>query len=326
VTVTLTEIQMAAGRVRGHVVETPCVYSRGLSELIGAEVTLKLENLQFTGSFKDRGALVKLLSLTEREHQRGVIAMSAGNHAQAVAYHAQRLGIPAVIVMPRYTASVKHERTRSFGAEVILHGDSVAEAGSLARQIAEERALSFVHPYDDPHVIAGQGSIGLELLEQAPDLQILVVPIGGGGLISGIATAVKALRDDIDIIGVETRRFPSMQQALACKEPSFGPFSIAEGIAIKQPGELTLRIVRQTVDEILLVDEADIEAAVLLLLEMEKTVAEGAGAVGLRRFAVVRSASRDAGLELSSPGETSTCRSFPLSSRAAWSTRAGWCS
>jgi threonine dehydratase len=280
-TVNRKDIEAAAEVLRGNVVETPCVRSRVLSELTGADVTLKLENLQFTGSFKDRGALVKLLSLAPRERARGVIAMSAGNHAQSVAYHAQRLGIPAVIVMPRFTPSVKLEHTRGFGAEVILHGDSVADAGAMARRIAAERELVFVHPYDDPHVIAGQGTIGLEMLAQAPELEILLVPVGGGGLISGIATAAKALLPQIRVVGVETTRFPSMLQALRGQEPHFGPFSIAEGIAVKQPGRLTLSLCRERVDEILLVDEAEIEEAILLLLEVEKTVAEGAGAVGL---------------------------------------------
>ena len=277
----LHDIQRAAEHIRGQVVATPCVRSRQLSDITGANVTLKLENLQFTGSFKDRGALVKLLSLSADERSSGVVAMSAGNHAQAVAYHAQRLGIPAVVVMPRFTPNVKQERTRSFGAEVMLHGDSVAEAGRLAHELAERRDLTFIHPYDDSEVIAGQGTIGMEILEQVPDVEMVVVPVGGGGLISGIATAVKTLRPEIEVDGVETRRFPSMLQALEGQEPSFGAFSIADGIAIKRPGVLTLDMVRTLVDRILLVDEADIEASVLLLLEREKTVAEGAGAVGL---------------------------------------------
>ena len=280
-TLSLDDIRLAAERIRGKVVATPCVRSRQLSEITGANVTLKLENLQFTGSFKDRGALVKLLSLSADERNNGVVAMSAGNHAQAVAYHAQRLGIPAVVVMPQFTPSVKQERTRAFGAEVTLHGESVAEAGILAHQLAEARGLTFIHPYDDSQVMAGQGTIGLEILEQAPDVEVLVVPIGGGGLISGIATAVKSLQPKMEIVGVETSRFPSMLQALDGRDPQFGAFSIADGIAIKRPGELTLPIVRELVDEVRLVDEPDIEAAVLLLLEREKTVAEGAGAVGL---------------------------------------------
>jgi threonine dehydratase len=279
--VTLKEIRSAAGQIRGSIVDTPCVPSRRLSEITGAEVRLKLENLQSTGSFKVRGALVKMLSLTSEERQRGVVAMSAGNHAQAVAFHAQRLGIPAVIVMPCFTPSVKQEQTRRFGAEVILHGESVSEAGTLAQQIGAERNLVFLHPYDDPRIIAGQGTIGLEIMEKESDLDDLVVPIGGGGLISGIATAAKALKPDVRVIGVETARFPSMRCALAGEQPRFGRFSIAEGIAIKVPGEHTLPIVRERVDDILLVEEELIEKSVLLLLEVEKTVTEGAGAVGL---------------------------------------------
>ena len=267
--------------IRGGVVETPWVESRVLSRLSGARVGLKLENLQFTGSFKDRGALVKLLSLTPAERARGVIAMSAGNHGQAVAYHAQRLGVSAVIVMPCFTPSVKTEKTREFGAEVILRGDTVAEAGALAREIAAERKLVFLHPYDDPRVIAGQGTVAREMLDAAPDLESLVVPIGGGGLIAGIAVAARALRPTIEIVGVEAARFPSMLYALRDQEARCGSFSIADGIAVKSPGRLTLPLVRKHVDDVLLVDEADIEQAVLLLLEVEKTVVEGAGAAGL---------------------------------------------
>ncbi len=207
VNVTLDDIRAAAKAIRGSVVETPCVQSQKLSEITGVELSLKLENLQFTGSFKDRGALVKLLALTEAERARGIVAMSAGNHAQAVARHAQRLGIAATIVMPRYTPNIKTEQTRHFGAEVILHGEVLAEAEQLARQIAEERGLTLVHPYDDPHVIAGQGTIVLEMLETCPDLEALIIPIGGGGLIAGSAIAARAIKPGIEIIGVETRRF-----------------------------------------------------------------------------------------------------------------------
>jgi threonine dehydratase len=279
--ITLDNVRAAADTIRGSVVETPCVHSRTLSEITGVELMLKLENLQFTGSFKDRGALVKLLSLTEPERQRGVIAMSAGNHAQAVAYHAQQLGIPATIVMPRYTPNIKTEHTRQFGAEVILHGEILADAAQLARQLAEQRGLTFVHPYDDAEVIAGQGTIALEMLDACPDLEVLVIPIGGGGLIAGNAIAAKALKPDMEIIGVETRRFPSMLQALEGRQPACGTTTLADGIAVKTPGDITLPIVRRLVDRIHLVDEADIEAAVLLLMEVEKLVAEGAAATSL---------------------------------------------
>jgi len=281
VNITLDDIRAAAEAIRGSVVETPCVRSKKLSVITGVDLSLKLENLQFTGSFKDRGALVKLLALTDAERKRGVVAMSAGNHAQAVACHAKRLGIAATIVMPRYTPDIKTEQTRQFGAEIILHGETLAEAEQLARQLAAERGLVLVHPYDDPHVIAGQGTIALEMIEACPDLEVLIIPIGGGGLIAGNAIAAKAVKPDIEIIGVETRRFPSMQQAIAGKPPECGKTTLADGIAVKTPGKLTLPVVRNLVDRIELVDEADIEAAVLLLIEVEKLVAEGAGATGL---------------------------------------------
>jgi threonine dehydratase len=265
------------------------------------ELSLKLENLQFTGSFKDRGALVRLLALTDAERTRGIIAMSAGNHAQAVACHAQRLGIAATIVMPRYTPNIKTEHTRRFGAEVILHGETLAEAEELTRKLSRERGLTLVHPYDDPHVIAGQGTIALEMLEACPDLEVLIIPIGGGGLIAGNAIAAKAIKPGIEIIGVETRRFPSMQQALAGKSPECGTTTLADGIAVKIPGKLTQPVVRALVDRIELVDEADIEAAVLLLMEVEKLVAEGAGATGLAALLANREslAGRKVGLVIS---------------------------
>jgi threonine dehydratase len=301
VNVTLDDIRAAAEAIRGSVVETPCVQSQKLSEITGAQVSLKLENLQFTGSFKDRGALVRLLALTEAERARGIIAMSAGNHAQAVACHAQRLGIAATIVMPRYTPNIKTEHTRRFGADVILHGETLAEAEELTRQLGRERGLTLVHPYDDPHVIAGQGTIALEMLEACPDLEVLIIPIGGGGLIAGNAIAAKAIKPGIEIIGVETRRFPSMQQALAGKPPECGTTTLADGIAVKIPGRLTLPVVRALVDRIELVDEADIEAAVLLMIEAEKMVAEGAGATGLAALLANRDAlaGRKVGLVIS---------------------------
>jgi threonine dehydratase len=279
--VELEDVRRAAGLLRGQVIDTPCVHSETLSAITGARVALKLENLQYTGSFKDRGALVRLSALSAAERRRGVIAMSAGNHAQSVAYHARRLGIPAVIVMPTSTPNVKVGRTRAFGAQVILHGDSLAESASEADRIAAERNLVFIHPYDDPDVIAGQGTIGLEILRQAPETEVLVVPIGGGGLISGIATAAKALRPGIEVVGVETSGYPSMLRHLEGRRPEFASATIAEGIAVKRPGRITREIVRRLVDRILLVDEPEIEQAVLLLVEVEKTVAEGAGAVPL---------------------------------------------
>lgn len=279
--VTLDDIRQAAARLRGSVEPTACLHSTTLSQLTGCELYIKFENHQFTASFKERGALNHLLSLSPEERARGVIAMSAGNHAQAVAYHATRLGIHATIVMPRHTPNLKVRNTRSFGAEVHLEGNGVDEAGAYARRLAEERQLVFVHPYDDERIIAGQGTIAPEMLETVPDLDCLVVPIGGGGLISGIAVAAKTLKPDIEIIGVQTCRFPAMRQVLAGEAVHCGLASLAEGIAVKQPGTLTREIVRERVSDIVLVDEPEIERAILMLLEIEKSVAEGAGAAGL---------------------------------------------
>jgi threonine dehydratase len=280
-TVSLQDIRDAAAAIAGAVVATPCLPSRTLSQITGAQVFLKFENHQFTASFKERGALTKLLSLSPDQRTRGVIAASAGNHAQGVAYHAKRLGIPAVIVMPRHTPAVKVEQTRAFGAEVVLAGELFDDAKAHAVELAGSRGLTMVHPYDDERVIAGQGTIALEMLRDWPDLDVLVVPIGGGGLISGIALAAKALKPGIEVVGVETQRFPSMYCALKGAAPQFGTTTIADGIAVKQPGALTLPLVRALVSEVLLVDEGDIEQAIVLLLEIEKTVVEGAGAAGL---------------------------------------------
>jgi threonine dehydratase len=281
VIVTLQDIEAAAAAIRGNVENTPCLHSRTLSAITGAEVYLKFENHQFTASFKERGALNKLLSLSPAERAAGVIAASAGNHAQGVAYHAKRLGIPAVIVMPRFTPVVKVQQTRDHGAEAILHGENFDEAKAQAYAIAAQRKLTFVHPYDDEKVIAGQGTIALEMLAQHPRLDALVVPIGGGGMISGMAIAAKALKPDVAVIGVQTERYPSMYAAVNKIPPEFGSNTIADGIAVKEPGRLTLELVQRFVDDIVLVDEGSIERAIVMLLEIEKTVAEGAGAVGL---------------------------------------------
>lgn len=291
--ISLQDIELAAQRLRGHILETPCVESRTLSQIVGAQVFLKFENLQFTASFKERGACNKLAQLTPEESARGVIAMSAGNHAQGVAYHAQRLGLRAVIVMPRFTPDVKVERTRGFGAEVVLHGDTLDEARAHARALADSQGLVFVHPYDDAAVAAGQGTLALEMLKTQPDLEILVVAIGGGGLIAGVATAAKAIKPDIRIVGVQTQRFPSMVNAIEGSDLPMGQSTIAEGIAVATPGQLTQGVVRALVDELLLVDEGDIEQAVLMLLEIEKTLVEGAGAAGLA--AMLRHRERFAG-------------------------------
>lgn len=279
--VSLQSIREAATAISGAVLDTACLQSRTLSEITGARVYLKFENHQFTASFKERGALNKLLSLDAAQRNAGVIAVSAGNHAQGVAYHAKRLGVPAVIVMPRFTPHVKVEHTRAFGAEVILHGENFDEAKAHALQVMAQRRLTLLHPYDDEKIIAGQGTIALEMLEAHPDLEVLVVPVGGGGLISGMAVAAKAINPEICVIGVETVRFPSMLAAWKGSEPRFGSNTIADGIAVKEPGKLTLEIIRREVEDIVLVEEGDIEQAMLLLLEIEKTVVEGAGAVGL---------------------------------------------
>lgn len=273
-------IRRAAARLQGQVLNTPCVESRTLSEIVGAQVFLKFENLQFTSSFKERGACNKLVDLSEGG-TRGVIAMSAGNHAQGVAYHAQRLGLRALIVMPRFTPGVKIERTRGFGAEVVLHGDTLDAARAHALALAEREGLTFVHPYDDEAIIAGQGTIALEMLDAVPDLDTLVVAVGGGGLIAGMAVAAREIKPGIEIVGVQTQRFPAMVNAVKGTHHAQGTSTIAEGIAVGTPGVLTREIIAAKVDDLLLVDEGDIEQGVLMLLEIEKTLVEGAGAAGL---------------------------------------------
>ena len=260
---------------------TPLRHSRTLSQIAGCDVWLKFENLQFTAAFKERGALNKLLSLTAAERAQGVIAMSAGNHAQGVAYHAQRLGIPATIVMPMGTPFTKIQHTRDFGARVIVEGEMLADSQRFAEKLCADEGLTFVHPYDDPMIIVGQGTIALEMLAKAPELDTLIIPIGGGGLISGIAIAAKAIKPDIEIFGVQTQLYPSMFHALRGETGKSGGATVAEGIAVQNISERTKAIIKSLVTEVLLVDEAAIEHAIALLLEVEKTVSEGAGAVGL---------------------------------------------
>lgn len=279
--VTLADVERARETIAGAVENTPFLHSRTLSRLFGCELWLKFENLQFTASFKERGALNKLLSLTAEERAHGVIAMSAGNHAQGVAYHAGRLGIPATIVMPSFTPYVKVRNTQGHGANVVLHGESLAEASTRAYELAEEHKFVFVHPYDDPFIIAGQGTVALEMLDAVPDLDALVIPVGGGGLIAGCAVAAKGLRPLIDIFGVESRAFSAMAQHLAGQPIEVGTETIAEGLAVRETGKLPLAIARDLVAEVLLVDESTIEEAVALLIEIEKTVTEGAGAAGI---------------------------------------------
>jgi threonine dehydratase len=280
--VALTDIQAAATRLQGQVLATPCVASKTLSDITGAQVFLKFENLQFTASFKERGACNMLAQLaTGAERPRGVVAMSAGNHAQGVAYHAQRLGLRAVIVMPRFTPGVKVARTHGFGAEVVLHGDTLEEASAHARALAKEQQLTFVHPFDDEDIMAGQGTVALEMLRDVPELDTLLVAVGGGGLIAGMATAAKALKPGIEVVGVQTLRFPTMVNAVKGTQLPVGASTIAEGIAVGTPGALTQAVIKQRVDDLLLVDEGDIEQAIVMLLEVEKTLVEGAGAAGL---------------------------------------------
>lgn len=280
-TITLEDVRAAAARIVGHLPHTPAVPAPRLGDMAGCRLHLKLESQLATGSFKERGALNKLLSLGEAERHAGVIAMSAGNHAQAVACHATRLGIRSTIVMPSFTPFTKVERTESLGAHVELHGDTLSEAADFARDLATREGLIFVHPYDDPFVAAGQGTAALEFLADVPDLDVLVVPIGGGGLIAGMATAAKALKPGLLVIGVQCSLYPAMRQALAGQPIACGGATIAEGIAVKAPGGITLPIVRALVDDVIEVGEARLEEAVYRLATMQKLVAEGAGAAAL---------------------------------------------
>lgn len=285
--ITATDVRAAAERMSGHLVHTPLVHSRTLSAITGADLYLKLENLQYTASFKDRGSLNRLLQLDEQERRRGVLAVSAGNHAQGVAYHAGRLGIPATIVMPRFTPNVKIANTRALGAEVVLEGDDFPSAARYAEDLLAERGLVFVPPYDDADVIAGQGTVALEMLEAQPDLDILVVPVGGGGLIAGMAVAARSIRPDIEIVGVQSERWPGTHRLKHDDdvdddhEGTIGGQTIAEGIAVSRAGKLTTPIIKDLVDHVRLVGEPAIEAAIATLIEIEKTVVEGAGAIPL---------------------------------------------
>ncbi len=275
------DVHAAAARIASAIERTPMLHSRTLSRLTGAEVFLKFENLQFTASFKERGALNKLLTMPEALRRRGVVAMSAGNHAQAVAYHATRLGMRAVIYMPRGSPNSKIHNTRVHGAEVVLEGDTLAASAQGARRRAAQEGLTFVHPYDDPQVIAGQGTLALEMLEAVPDLEVLLVPVGGGGLIAGSVAALSDRKRKPEIIGVESQNYPAMHQRLAGEAVTVGGDTIAEGIAVKDIGEIAFSCLRANAIRVLTVSEETIERAVMALLEIEKTVAEGAGAAGL---------------------------------------------
>lgn len=296
----IDDVRAAARTIHGAVDETRCERSDTLSRLLGADIWLKFENLQYTASFKERGALNRLSALTPDERRRGVIAMSAGNHAQGVAYHASRLGIPATIVMPEATPTVKVENTRSHGARVILKGATLEDAAAFAHAHGAANGLTFIHPYDDPLVIAGQGTVALEMLAATPGLDVLVVPIGGGGLVSGMAIAAKALKPDIQVIGVQASLYPSMFNALKGESRPMRGDTLAEGIAVKAPGRLTMELVRRFVDDIVLVSEVEIERAVALLINVEKSVVEGAGAAGLAAVIAdqMRFAGRNVGLVL----------------------------
>ena len=278
---TLDHVRAAHARIRDSIVETPTLHSQTLSKLTGANIYLKFENLQFTAAYKERGALNAILLLSEEQRSKGVIAASAGNHAQGLSYHGTRLGIPVTIVMPVPTPTVKVMQTESVGGKVVLFGETFDDAYKYARQLEAEQGLTFVHPFDDPNVAAGQGTVALEMLESTPSLDMLVVPIGGGGLLSGMGTAARALKPDIGLIGVQAELYPSMYALLKNVEMPCEGDTLAEGIAVKIPGAFTSEVIRELVDEIVLVSEAELETAVSLLLQIEKTVVEGAGAAGL---------------------------------------------
>ena len=278
---TIEDVRAAAVRIEGAVVRTPMMHSITLSEITGADIWLKFENLQFTAAYKERGALNALLQLTEEQRQRGVIAASAGNHSQGLSYHGTRLGVPVTIVMPRTTPTVKVMQTESVGGNVVLEGETFDDAHAHARTLEAERGLTFVHPFDDPRIAAGQGTVALEMLDVMPDLDCMVTPIGGGGLISGMATVARAINPDIEMVGVQAGLFPSMFAKIKGEERDCGGDTLAEGIAVKRPGAFTSKVIAEKVDDILLVDEPSLEKAVALLLQIEKTVVEGAGAAGL---------------------------------------------
>ena len=293
---TIAHVRAAAERIAGQVVRTPMMHSQTLSEIAQAEVWLKFENLQFTAAYKERGALNALLLLTEEQRNHGVIAASAGNHSQGLSYHGTRLGVPVTIVMPRPTPAVKVMQTESVGGKVVLHGETFDEANAHARELEAERGLTFVHPFDDPNVAAGAGTVALEMLEEQPDFDGLVTPIGGGGLISGMATVAKAVNPAIEVTGVQAALFPSMYTHIKGSGETCGGDTLAEGIAVKEPGAFTSQIIAQKVDDIVLVRESALERAVSLLLQIEKTVVEGAGAAGLA--AVLDAPERFAGQKL----------------------------
>ncbi len=279
--VSFSDVEAAAAAIAGQVVRTPCLHARTLSDITGAEVWLKFENLQFTAAFKERGALNKLMSLTDAEKTKGVIAASAGNHSQGLSYHGARLNVPVTIVMPQFTPTVKVMQTQGHGSTVVLHGDNFDEAYAHARTLENERGLTFVHPFDDPHVIAGGGTMALEMLQDVPDLDMLCIPIGGGGLMAGSAVAARHMKPDIELVGVQAALYPGMYAKIRGETMTCDGDSLAEGISVKSPGEMTFEIINALVDDIVLVAERELEQAVSMLLGIEKTVVEGAGAAGL---------------------------------------------
>ncbi|NMW30774.1 threonine ammonia-lyase [Altererythrobacter sp. RZ02] len=293
---TIDNVRAAAERIKGSVVHTPTMHSITLSEITGAEVWLKFENLQFTAAYKERGALNALLLLTDEQRAKGVIAASAGNHSQGLSYHGRRLGVPVTIVMPRTTPTVKVMQTEAVGGNVVLEGETFDDAYAHALELEQERGLTFVHPFDDPDVAAGQGSVALEMFADAPELDCIVTPIGGGGLMSGMATVARALKPDMEVIGVQAALYPSMYARLKGQDLACGGDSLAEGISVKAPGEFTSEVIADLVDDILLVNESVLEKAVALLLQIEKTVVEGAGAAGLA--AVLANPERFAGKKI----------------------------
>lgn len=293
---TIDNVRAAAERIKGSVVHTPTMHSITLSEITGAEVWLKFENLQFTAAYKERGALNALLLLTDEQRAKGVIAASAGNHSQGLSYHGRRLGVPVTIVMPRTTPTVKVMQTEAVGGNVVLEGETFDDAYAHALELEQERGLTFVHPFDDPDVAAGQGSVALEMFADAPELDCIVTPIGGGGLMSGMATVARALKPDMEVIGVQAELYPSMYARLKGEDLACGGDSLAEGISVKAPGEFTSEVIADLVDDILLVNESVLEKAVALLLQIEKTVVEGAGAAGLA--AVLANPERFAGKKI----------------------------
>ena len=280
-TLTLADVEAAAVRIKGAVVETPMMHSRTLSAITGAEIWLKFENLQFTAAYKERGALNALLQLSDEQRARGVITASAGNHAQGLSHHGTRLGVPVTIVMPKTTPTVKVMQTESVGGKVVLEGETFDDAYAYARSMERQLDLTFVHPFDDPAVAAGQGTVALEMMAAVPELDTLVIPIGGGGLASGMGTAARGLKPDIRLIGVEAELFPSMFNLLQGRNEPMGGDTLAEGIAVKEPGQFTRLVLRPLLDELVLVSESQLETAVALLLQIEKTLVEGAGAAGL---------------------------------------------